>query len=111
MSSLHIQPWCATTLTEDGSYDKWGYCGPDCPTEENAWKTDDTLRVTHSLNQKEMTSAIKLLGVLLSSLLLIGVMVTGTGISKRIFDKFARQCKTMRTLNSYWLVCNINGQI
>ena len=24
---------------------KWGYCGPDCPTEDDIWLTDDTLTV------------------------------------------------------------------
>ena len=50
------------------------------PTVANAWKTDDTLKVTHSVNQKEIMVALKLHGILASSLLLIGVMVTGIGI-------------------------------
>ena len=54
-------------------------CGPDCPFEKNAWKTDDTLRVTASFNQREIMIAVKLLGIMASSLLLIGLMVTGLG--------------------------------
>ena len=50
------------------------------PIEANAWKTDDTLKVTHGVDQKEMMIALKLHGILASSLLLIGVMVTGLGI-------------------------------
>ena len=61
----------------------WGFCGPDCPIETNAWKTDDTLKVTHhNLDQKEMMIAVKLLGIMSSSLLLIGLMVVGLGMSR-----------------------------
>ena len=59
----------------------YGYCGPDCPTEENAWLTDDTLKVTHGIDQKEIMVALKLHGILASSLLLIGLMVTCLGMS------------------------------
>ena len=59
--------------------DKVDECGPDCPFEKNAWKTDDTLKFTASLNQREIMIAVKLLGIIASSLLLIGLMVTGLG--------------------------------
>ena len=58
----------------------WGYCGPGCPSEDDAWLTDDTLKVSHGVDQKEMMIALKLHGILASSLLLIGLMVTGLGI-------------------------------
>ena len=60
----------------------WAYCGPDCPIETNAWKTDDTLKVTHHIvDQKEIKIALRLLGIMATSFLLIGLMVTGLGIS------------------------------
>ena len=58
---------------------EWGYCGSGCPSEDDAWLTDDTLKVTHGVDQKEMMIALKLHSILASSLLLIGVMVTGLG--------------------------------
>ena len=58
----------------------WGYCGPGCPSEDDAWLTNNTLKVTHDVDQREMMTALKLHGILASSLLLIGVMVTGLGI-------------------------------
>ena len=63
-----------------------GDCGPDCPMHPNptAWKTDDTMRVTHHYNQKEIMTAWKLYGIMSSSLLLIGLVVTGLGISDDI---------------------------
>ena len=79
-----VQPWCATKLEDDvtnkGNVATWGFCGPDCPIEANAWKTDDTLKVTTGVDQKEIMIALKLHGILASSLLLIGLMVTGLGI-------------------------------
>ena len=89
VSSLRVQPWCATKLEDEVSSfgnvasSSWAVCGPDCPIETNAWKTDDTLKVIHhhSLDQKEIMIALKLLGIMASSLLLIGLMVTGLGIS------------------------------
>ena len=59
--------------------DKVDECGPDCPFEKNAWKTDDTLKFTASFNPKEIMIAVKLHGIMASSLLLIGLMVTGLG--------------------------------
>ena len=88
VSYLHVQPWCATKLEDDvtvtvdggGNVASWGFCGPDCPIEANAWKAEDTLKVTHDVDQKEIMVALKLHGILASSLLLIGLMVTGLGI-------------------------------
>ena len=71
----------------DGNVDGgWGvhswYCGPDCPMETKAWKTDDTLKVTpQKLDQKEIMTAVKLYGIMASSLLLIALMVKLLGIS------------------------------
>ena len=45
----------------------------------NAWKTDDTLKVTHNYNQEEMLIGLKLYGIMSFSLLLVGLMVTGLG--------------------------------
>ena len=85
VSYLHVQPWCATKLEDDvttqGNVASWGFCGPDCPIETNAWKTDDTLKVTHHYSdQKETMIAVKVLVIMASSLLLIALMVTCLGI-------------------------------
>ena len=49
---------------------------------DNNWKTDNTLKVTrHNLKKKEIRVALKLLGIMSSSLLLIGLMVTWLGRS------------------------------
>ena len=70
------------------SYDSdgWAVCGPDCPMHPNAWRTDDILRVTHHYDQKEITTAWKLFGILSASLLLIAMMVVslGAGSSNKI---------------------------
>ena len=68
-------------MDSDGDWidDKVDECGPDCPFEKNAWKTDDTLKFTANFNQREIMIAVKLLGIMASSLLLIGLMVTGLG--------------------------------
>ena len=48
----------------------------------NAFITDDTLKVTYSnIDEKEIMVALKLLGIMSSSLLLIGLMVTWLGRS------------------------------
>ena len=49
------------------------------PIVANAWKTDDTLKVTHNYNQEEMLIGLKLYGIMSSSLLLVGLLVTGLG--------------------------------
>ena len=68
-------------MDSDGEWisDKYDECGSDCPFEKNAWKTDDTLRFTASFNQREIIIGVKLHGIIASSLLLIGLMVTGLG--------------------------------
>ena len=68
-------------VDEDREWWERGECGPGCPIEANAWKTDETLRVTHDFNQKEMMIALKLHGIMASSLLLIALMVKLQGIS------------------------------
>ena len=62
------------------------------PTVANAWKTDDTLKFTASFNQREIMIAVKLHGIIASSLLLIGLMVTGLGsqVSKPAFALIGR---------------------
>ena len=34
-------------MDPDGKVISWGYCGPDCPTEDDVWVTNDTLTVKH----------------------------------------------------------------
>ena len=80
---LNIQPWCSTKVDDNGLHvsGNWADCGPDCPVEVIPWYPDDTLKVTHhSLDQKETMIAVKLFSIMASSLLLIGLMVTGLGI-------------------------------
>ena len=71
-------------ITDDTPY--WSHCGPDCPIHPdaitNVFLTDHTLKITHhNFDQIEITIALKLYGILTSFLLLIGLMVTGLGIS------------------------------
>ena len=86
----YIQAWCATAVDEDREvWSEWGYCGPDCPIEANAWITDDTLKVTHhKVDQKATMIALKLLGIMSFSLLLIALMVKVLGISAIWFCKY-----------------------
>ena len=63
---------------------EWANCLPDCPLQADIqiWRTDDTLKVTHShLDQKEIMIAVKLLAILSSSLLLISLIVKVQGTS------------------------------
>ena len=61
----------------------WAYCGPDCPIETNAWKTDETLKITHKrdMDQKQVMISARLIGVMSSSLILLALMMKGLGIS------------------------------
>ena len=62
--------------------EEWGNCGKNCPVDVNPWSTDQTLKVTHHyLDQKEGMIAVKLYGIMSSSLLLIALMVKVLGIS------------------------------
>ena len=45
----------------------------------DAWMTDETLKVRHNYNQKEMMTTLKLYGIMSSSLLFIGLVVTRLG--------------------------------
>ena len=56
-----------------------GYCGSDCPMHPDAFITDDTLTITHHQDLEEMMVALKLYGILSSSLLVIGLIVLGLG--------------------------------
>ena len=61
---------------------EWGYCGLACPSQGDAWSSDDTLKVTHhNLDKKEIKIALKLNGIMALSILLIGLMVTWLGRS------------------------------
>ena len=75
-----VQAWCATVIDEEREWQDRDECGPGCPILAEAWKTDDTLRVSQSLDQKEIMVALKIYGIMASSLLLIGLMVTVLGI-------------------------------
>ena len=69
----------------------WALCGPDCPIETNAWKTDDTLKVTQNkVDLKDIIIALKLLGIMSFSLLLIALMVKVLGISAIWFCKYEK---------------------
>ena len=91
---FNIQPWCSTKVDDDGIHAgvdpetggttkeelmNIGFCGPDCPMHPFAFRSDDTLKVTHHYDQKEITTAWKLFGILSVSLLLIAMMVVSLG--------------------------------
>ena len=61
----------------------WAYCGPDCPIETNAWKTDDTLKITDNrdMDQKQKMMLVRLIGIMSSSLILLALMMKGLGMS------------------------------
>ena len=61
----------------------WAYCGPDCPIETNAWKTDDTLKITHNrdMDQKQKIMSARLIGIMSSSLILLALLMKGLGTS------------------------------
>ena len=66
--------------------EEWADCGKKCPVnvDVDPWSTDDTLEVTHhNMDLKEIMNAAKLLGIMASSLLLIGLLVIGLGILMR----------------------------
>ena len=63
--------------------EEWGNCGKNCPvaSDVNPWSTDETLKVIHdNKNQREIMIGIKLLGIMSSSLFLLGLMVTELGM-------------------------------
>ena len=71
---------CATKVDDEGFLVQWAYCGPDCGFTFTA---DDTLKVSHHrLDKKEIMIAVKLLGIIVFSLTIIGLMVTGLGLYK-----------------------------
>ena len=61
----------------------WAYCGPDCPIATNAWKTDDTLKITHhrEADKKQKMMSVRLIGIMSSSLILLALMMKGLGTS------------------------------
>ena len=60
----------------------WADCGPDCPMHPNPniWMTDDTLKVTHHDDQNLIMIALKLYGIMSTSLALIALLVTFLGM-------------------------------
>ena len=76
-----VKDWCSTKVME--GYHVLGHeaaCGPGCPFRDDGWATDYSLKLTHHrLDKKEIMIALKLLGILATSLLLIGLMVICLG--------------------------------
>ena len=77
-----FQGWCATKVDSEGNIIEPGnrrICGPKCPLKDDAWKVDDTLTLHLHYDVTERIKTVKLFGILSSSLLLVGIMVTGLG--------------------------------
>ena len=74
--------WCSTEVDDNGLFIRsyYGACGHDCPLHPDALKTDNTFKVTHHYDQKELVIVLKLYGILSSSILLLGLMVSELGI-------------------------------
>ena len=80
-----IQTWCATQVDKDGIfqgepidfYDPWGNCGPDCPTHEEtlSWTTDETFKMTVQYDKTALFGGLKLYGILLACIFIIGLMI------------------------------------
>ena len=75
---------CATEVRSDGMAVATGMevCSSDCPIHPDGFTNDETLKITHhhSYDWKEIWIALRLYFIMSSSLLLIGLMVTGLGI-------------------------------
>ena len=85
----------------------WGNCGPGCPFKDDAWKTDDTLKVTHhSADQKETWTAVKLCVIMSYSLLLIALMVKVLGISLYMVLKYLGELITNHYSCSAMMISN-----
>ena len=69
-------PLCPTALTGNNP----GYCGSDCPTHDEvlaqAWKTDETLKMTLQYNNAALRTGLELYGILLTSFLLYSLILT-----------------------------------
>ena len=89
-----LQEWCPTKVDKEGNFIDgmdWGYCGPGCPSKDDAWKTDETLKlIHHKFDLKDTIIALKLLGIMSFSLLLIALMVKVLGISAIWFCKYEK---------------------
>ena len=73
---------CATKVDDNWYGTDWADCGPDCPLHPSVFTTDNTLKVAHdNMDQNEIEIALKLFGIIASSLILIGLMVTGLSMS------------------------------
>ena len=81
-----IQAWCSTKVDNEGNhiYGNVRICGARCPLKDDAWTADDTLTFHHHYDEKERSKILRLFGIMASSLLLIGLVVTGLGISYEI---------------------------
>ena len=46
---IHIQDWCSTAVDENGVHitGSYGYCGPDCPTEDDVDVSECAASLTH----------------------------------------------------------------
>ena len=75
-------------MDHENYLESWAYCGPDCPMHPDAFTPDNTMKVTHKLDRKEKIIALKLLGVMAVSLILIGLMFTGLGNLIIIYKKY-----------------------
>ena len=81
-----IQGWCAAEVDKEGNYHDgmaWGTCDSGCPSKDDAFTSDNTLKVTHSriVDEKEIMISARLIGVMSSSLILLALMMKGLGIS------------------------------
>ena len=116
--NLNIQPWCTTKVDEDGFYVPGflAYCSKNCPvvlndygltdytdytlkvipvnpdddTHVSLWSTDNTLKLIHHSDLKDTIIALKLLGIMSFSILLIALMVKVLGISVIWFCKYEK---------------------
>ena len=81
LSYYCIQDWCSTKVDDEGHHipgpDNFRICGSKCSLKNDAWKADDTLIFRHHYDENER---MKLYGIMSSSLLLIGLLVTVLGI-------------------------------
>ena len=81
---LCIQGWCSTKVDNEGNHipgpDNVRLCGPRCPLKDDVWTADDTLIFSQHYDEKERLKVLKFFGIMSSSLLLVGLVVTVLGI-------------------------------
>ena len=81
-----IQTWCATKVDKDGIYHRtdwsqtgsWGFCGPDCPTDEKTktWSKDETVKVTLTYSNPALRIGLELYGAILLWIFVLGLILT-----------------------------------